>query len=290
MSAFSLSVSEVGHLRAIVDLCNSTPSPEGQAGWAVLALLQELVGCDLVAFIGMDPASCSHYHRHVWASGDHFVSGSANAVAADGPDSPFWKAYPQCLPCSHPDRVGGRALVALDDFYSVRQWLATPMHLEVLRDVYDEMLMSFPDGVGRTVRLLFPRGRTSPHFGERERFALNLLAPHIERLFMKIRTPSPQTVALTQRQWQVLELVRLGLANKQIAHELGVSPGTVRKHLENAYSLLGVQSRAAAVHAVFDENDGLRSPWSPPVDAIPDRVMVAQPALQRITGVVRHLS
>ncbi|KRE44038.1 helix-turn-helix transcriptional regulator [Knoellia sp. Soil729] len=157
------------------------------------------------------------------------------------------------MSCIHPDHVGGRALVMHDDFYSERQWLATQMHRDVLLDVYDEMLLTFPDGPGRTVRLLFPRGRGSAHFGDRERLALALLAPHLERLLMTIRTPPPEKeVPLTRRQREVLGLVRLGLANKQIAHQLDVSPGTVRKHLENAYGALGVQSRAAAVHAVFD--------------------------------------
>ena len=42
-----------------------------------------------------------------------------------------------------------------------------------------------------------------------------------------------------------------GLTNGQISRRLGVSEGTVRKHLENIYARLQVSSRAAAVTRAF---------------------------------------
>ena len=38
-----------------------------------------------------------------------------------------------------------------------------------------------------------------------------------------------------------------GLTNRQIAAELGLSPKTVNRHVENIFNKLGVASRAAAV-------------------------------------------
>lgn len=52
---------------------------------------------------------------------------------------------------------------------------------------------------------------------------------------------------LTSRQEEVLRLVQEGLANKQIGRRLGISEGTVRKHLEHILGRLGVRSRTAAV-------------------------------------------
>jgi DNA-binding NarL/FixJ family response regulator len=46
---------------------------------------------------------------------------------------------------------------------------------------------------------------------------------------------------------KILELLAMGLANKEIADRLGLSPGTVRWHLENIYSKLHVHSRTEAV-------------------------------------------
>ncbi|HET8537695.1 MAG TPA: helix-turn-helix transcriptional regulator, partial [Solirubrobacteraceae bacterium] len=52
---------------------------------------------------------------------------------------------------------------------------------------------------------------------------------------------------LTARQRQILSLVAHGYTNAEVAMRLGLSAGTVRKHLENVYATMGVTSRAAAV-------------------------------------------
>jgi len=46
---------------------------------------------------------------------------------------------------------------------------------------------------------------------------------------------------------KILELLAMGLANKEIANRLALSPGTVRWHLENIYSKLHVHSRTEAL-------------------------------------------
>lgn len=44
---------------------------------------------------------------------------------------------------------------------------------------------------------------------------------------------------------------RGGMANAEVAKILWISPGTVRKHLENAHEKLGVHTRTAAVAAAI---------------------------------------
>jgi DNA-binding NarL/FixJ family response regulator len=51
----------------------------------------------------------------------------------------------------------------------------------------------------------------------------------------------------TSREQQVLELVRQGLTNKQIAWRLGITDDTVKKHLQHVYDKLGVRRRTLAV-------------------------------------------
>ena len=57
---------------------------------------------------------------------------------------------------------------------------------------------------------------------------------------------------LTQREHQVVSLVAEGLTNAEIAQTLWISPGTVRRHLENVFAKLGVHTRTAAVARVRD--------------------------------------
>jgi DNA-binding CsgD family transcriptional regulator len=56
----------------------------------------------------------------------------------------------------------------------------------------------------------------------------------------------PRGLALTQREIEVISLAAEGRANREIAGLLGISPLTVRKHLEHAYPKLGVGNRTAA--------------------------------------------
>ena len=54
------------------------------------------------------------------------------------------------------------------------------------------------------------------------------------------------TVRLTPRERDVLRLVRVGLANKQIARRLGISERTVKAHLTSTFQRIGVSDRIQA--------------------------------------------
>jgi len=56
---------------------------------------------------------------------------------------------------------------------------------------------------------------------------------------------------LSPRERSVLELTAGGLSNKAIARKLGISPNTVKFHLQAAFEKLGVTTRAEAVMAAI---------------------------------------
>jgi DNA-binding CsgD family transcriptional regulator len=64
-----------------------------------------------------------------------------------------------------------------------------------------------------------------------------------------------EEVALTAREREVLSWVARGKTNAEIAQMLWLAPSTVRKHLENVYTKLGVSTRTAAVARFFGLNE-----------------------------------
>ena len=63
-------------------------------------------------------------------------------------------------------------------------------------------------------------------------------------------------LGLTPRQCQVAVELATGATGEQIAQRLGITPATVRKHLEAVFARLGVTHRAAAVARVRSLLDG----------------------------------
>jgi DNA-binding NarL/FixJ family response regulator len=72
--------------------------------------------------------------------------------------------------------------------------------------------------------------------------------PKAARQLLTARTEAGNrvTVDLTPREAEVLKLVRLGLANKQIGRRLGISERTVKAHLTSAFQRIGVTDRTQA--------------------------------------------
>ncbi len=52
---------------------------------------------------------------------------------------------------------------------------------------------------------------------------------------------------LSRRQRQIMAMVAEGLANKEIAHRLGIAEGTVKAHIHAVFRALGVRNRTEAV-------------------------------------------
>jgi DNA-binding NarL/FixJ family response regulator len=72
------------------------------------------------------------------------------------------------------------------------------------------------------------------------------LDPRAGRVLLEQRRRHPEASELTRREVEVLRLLGVGLANKQIARRLGISERTVKSHLTSAYHSLGVTDRVQA--------------------------------------------
>lgn len=58
---------------------------------------------------------------------------------------------------------------------------------------------------------------------------------------------APATTPLSKREKEILQLVANGSTTKEVARDLGISPHTVKTHLERIFEKLGANDRAQAV-------------------------------------------
>jgi len=75
-----------------------------------------------------------------------------------------------------------------------------------------------------------------------------------EVLVQAAHQPPPPGLDLTERERDVLALMIEGLNNTQIAGKLHVSPSTIKSHVSNILSKLGVTSRTEAVTLALRNN------------------------------------
>ncbi|WUH89140.1 LuxR C-terminal-related transcriptional regulator [Streptomyces sp. NBC_00433] len=256
-----LSVSDLD-LRALAGMVQEVRAdvPEQGLPPSLLADLMGQIRCDALTVAGFDS------HRQEWwlaqtgpGGGETPDEADQADEADDDADLTHWHHYWDCQPCSYPDRSADlRSVVTIPDFYSARQWHSTGMYTDYYRPlgIEHELMLCMPAGTpgtsgpGRTLRIFLFRG-PGPDFSERDRALFTLLRPHLHEAYLdaeRRRHPTPQ---LTPRQWQLMHLLAAGHTNVQIARRLGLSEGTVRKHLENAYRRLHVSHRMAAVARAF---------------------------------------
>lgn len=79
-------------------------------------------------------------------------------------------------------------------------------------------------------------------------------APDLARVENLSRKAPARAHGLTGRELEVLALVAAGKTNQQIAAALVISDHTVRRHLQNIFSKVGVSSRAAATAFVLQHD------------------------------------
>lgn len=77
------------------------------------------------------------------------------------------------------------------------------------------------------------------------------LPPEISsKVIAAMRNPGPK---LTRRERDVVKLLATGASNVQIAQELFVTEATVKSHLVNVFTKLGVDSRSRAIRVAEDQ-------------------------------------
>jgi DNA-binding CsgD family transcriptional regulator len=252
MTSSHLRTGDVDAMLRIVD-DGRQHEPAEAMPWAVLETLQRLVPCDRsLFFLHADLRECRDNRIQGIRGGTRFVDDENS-----GPDDPFWSLFWDSRYCSYPQTAGDLVSVIHEgDFYGTdRERRNDPMQNDLMRPIgcTHSMIMSMPAPAGQMRRLLFWR-TSGPGFGERDRQVVALLRPHLYEIWLGAERRRSNVPRLTAREWEVLRLSAAGLGNAEIAGQLVISVGTVRKHIEHILSRLGVHNRnlAAAIALPHD--------------------------------------
>jgi DNA-binding CsgD family transcriptional regulator len=242
-------------LQRVVDLGSLSRVTEQGAPipWSVFKDLSALVPCDSVEYQAYDPYRHRDYDAQVFAD-DGAVPLDSDDVEDDEASRVFWSHF-WSWPCSYPERTGDTvSLRRTSEFPLATHAAGTLADYYRLAGVRYCFVLPLRPICSISHRLVFWRvdGRD---FSERETLLLALARPHLAELHDLVLRRRDDAPVLTARQNELVRLLAAGLTNRQIARHLQIAEGTVRKHLENIYSTLGVTNRLEAVeHA----NNGRR--------------------------------
>ena len=92
------------------------------------------------------------------------------------------------------------------------------------------------------------------------------MAPRVLGEYRRLVAPAAREEerldSLTEREHEVLRMVARGATNSEIAAELYLAETTVKTHIGNIFTKLGVRDRAAAI--VFAYDHGVVTPGATP--------------------------
>jgi DNA-binding CsgD family transcriptional regulator len=138
---------------------------------------------------------------------------------------------------------GGRVPQRISDSVPFEQFRRTALYNDYYRRIRIDHAIALPIYVRDGLLVSFVLNRTRRDFTDRERALLEVLRPHLARIYQRINSVGQ----LTAREAEVLRWVAAGKSDVQIGAILRISARTVQKHLQNVYEKFGVEGRTAAV-------------------------------------------
>lgn len=217
-----------------------------------LAVAGDLIGCIHCSYNEIDVVP--GYHRIVVHPSELLRH----------PIAPRFEEYVHQHPViTHYAATGDPRSHLITDFVTLAEFRRLELYGEFFRQLDTETQLSSTLSAGRgryVIGIALNRGLEG--FSERDRLLLDVLRPHLlvgHDNAAKLTAALAETVPsgqhdrssgaldrLTDRQLEILRLVAGGQTNAQIAFQLDISIGTVKKHIEHILRRLDAATRTAA--------------------------------------------
>ena len=243
-------------LRAVLEFVDTAWALAGERPFCpeTLVALRQLVPCDLVAYCELDRLHGSK------------IESFDEDGEETGDDALFWEIAGEHPLCRHQLAYGDFSATRLSDVLAQRRLAHSRVYADWFRPagVVAEVEIGIANSRVRTRNFILDR--VQGNFSARDSAVLEMVRPHLARIHdtAELRRAAGgsqpgELELLSPREAEVLELVAEGLSNAGIAERLWISPGTVKKHLDNIYARLGVRGRAAAAARYAERHiDGAR--------------------------------
>jgi DNA-binding NarL/FixJ family response regulator len=143
-------------------------------------------------------------------------------------------------------------LPGISGIEATRQIMAIAPETKVILFTVEESRTALSDAMRAGVSGYLLKDVSAGELIQAAKFALEgkaVIHPTLTRAFIEEaqyvdqRTDTP----LSRRESQILQKVAYGATTKEVAHDLGISPHTVKTHLERIFEKLGANDRAQAV-------------------------------------------
>jgi LuxR family maltose regulon positive regulatory protein len=148
--------------------------------------------------------------------------------------------------------------------YGLRRYEISVHLLQALAAQVNGELGAARDYALQSLKIGVPEGYLRPFIDEDPRIrpvlaALRYMAPAFIDQVLALPSAEPAAIEqpmprqqvlvepLTEREQEILRLIGAGLSNAEIAQRLVIATGTVKRHLNNVYGKLGVESRTQAI-------------------------------------------
>lgn len=233
-------------LSDIIELLSADYADSGDLRSAIGGSLLDLLDADLYASYHWNPQKRA-FERGV-------------AINMDGSYVEKYQSYFQHCHATSTRRWMRHGVNPVSAIIPHRDLMRTEIYNDFLRPsghYYGINLFAF-DGCDSTGDIRIWRKNGHPDFDRDEVGLLSLIAPGFAQALQRIeartqpktRVP-PKSARLSPREAEIAELVAHGLADKEIARRLNLKFATVRTHLDNAFSKLGVRNRTQLVSSLY---------------------------------------
>jgi DNA-binding CsgD family transcriptional regulator len=215
---------------------------------AFLAAMRRLVPCDSVTFCELDRIA----HQELG-----YVSVPEETGVTE-PGLDYWEVRAEHPICHYHETTGDWRAYRLSDFVEARRFRSSRVYAEWFRPLQIASLITVGLDAPLSHTKVFLLARSDGRdFDASDCLVLDVLRPYLAMRYETAHRRRRQGVCgaagdLTAREREILALVGEGRTNAEIAEQLSISSGTVRRHLENTYAKLGVHTRIAAVRALDD--------------------------------------